>query len=158
MTFQIEALDLAEFAHLFSLSSDELAARRAVRVVADSCPGFPCRVSLQDAEIGETLVLFNYSHLDVQSPYAAAHAIFVRELARQAQPKPGEVPEVLSSRLLSVRAFDVRGFMVDADVIDGGDLESRLEQMFTDQGVAFIDIHNAKPGCFAARSVRVPAD
>jgi len=154
MTFQIEALDYAQFAPLFALAEDELRSRNATRMTAKSKPGYPCRVSLEDADIGETLILVNYAHLKTKSPYASTHAVFVREGAVRAQPAPGEVPTALSSRLLSVRAFNRDGFMVFADVVEGLDLARALDDVLEDSTVDFVDIHNARQGCFAARCVR----
>src|SRR5437868_2471411 len=109
MTFQITALPAEPFAALFDLSDEALAERLAVRVIADAKPGYPCRVSLADAEPGEELILVNHQHQPSATPYQAAHAVFVRKGARQAQPEAGEVPEQLSSRMLSLRAFDGQG-------------------------------------------------
>ncbi len=106
MSFQITALDHRGFARYFAMSADELAANHAVRVTATSKPGFPCRVSLADAEVGDDLVLVNFEHQPGASPYRAAHAIFVREGVAQARPAVGETPEVLRARTLSLRAFD----------------------------------------------------
>ena len=58
---------------------DELITRGARRVTADADHGFPCRVSLQDASAGDELILVNYKHLDNNSPYDAAHAIYIRK-------------------------------------------------------------------------------
>ena len=154
MSFQIIALDPAPFAPLFALSDAELAGRHIVRRVADTMPGFPCRVSLADAAIGETLLLLNHEHLPVASPYRAAHAIYVREGAEQAHPEPGEVPEVIARRLISGRAFDAAGMMTDADVAEGDAVAPLIERLFADTAVVFVDLHNARPGCFAARAVR----
>jgi hypothetical protein len=154
VTFQILALDPMPFAPLFALGDAELAARHIVRRVADAKPGFPCRISLTDAEIGETLLLLNHEHLPVDSPYRATHAIYVREGASAATPAPGVVPEVISRRLISARAFDADGMMSDADVVPGEAVAATLERMFADPAVAHVDLHNAKPGCFAARAVR----
>lgn len=154
MAFHIQALDPAQFQAFFEMEEDTLHAHGAVRVTADAKPGYPCRVSLQEAEVGETLLLLNYTHLDVPTPYAARHAIFVREGVSQAQPEPGEIPEVLRTRVLSLRAFDADGFMLDADVVSGADLGPKLTRMLKDVAVAWVDIHNAKQGCFAARARR----
>ena len=154
MTFRITALDPAPFAPLFALDDAALAARCARRVVADSSPGFPCRVSLADAAVGETLILVNHQHLGGTTPYAASHAIFIRQGAEQAQPAPGEVPLVLSRRLLSVRAYDDQSLMVDADVLEGTGLANHLGGLFARPEVSFVHIHNARPGCFAAAAVR----
>jgi Protein of unknown function (DUF1203) len=142
---------MTPFRRLFALSDAELASRGARRRVADSNPGFPCRVSLADAELGETLLLVNYEHQPANSPYRATHAIFVRENAEQAHPEAGEIPESLQLRLLSVRAFDSTAMLLEADVVEGRKLEPVIERMFANAGVAYLHLHNAKPGCYAAR-------
>ncbi len=109
MSFQISGLPVAPFAPLFGLPDDELARRGIVRRTADRNPGFPCRVSLRDADPGDTLLLLNYEHLPVAGPYRSSHAIYVREFAEEAHPKVNEIPEVLRRRLLSIRAFDGSG-------------------------------------------------
>ena len=151
MSFHITGLSASKFAPLFDLSDAELATRSAVRVMADRKPGFPCRVSLRDAEPGETLLLVNYEHLAVATPYRSRYAIYVRENAVEAQLDVDEIPEVLQMRLLSVRAFDRAGMLIDADVVQGSDLAPAIERIFDAQGVAYLHVHNAKPGCFAAR-------
>ena len=151
MTFRIRGLPASTFQPLFALSDAELARRGALRVVADRQPGFPCRVSLADAAPGETLLLLNYEHLPVASPYRSRHAIYVRELAQDARLAVDEVPGVLQTRLLSVRAFDAAGMMRDAEVVDGGLLADVATRMLVDNTVAYLHVHNAKAGCFAAR-------
>jgi len=154
MDFQISGLPLAEFQPLFALSDTELARRNIVRRVADERPGFPCRVSLRDADIGERLLLLNYEHLSVASPYRSGHAIYVRENAIEAHPEVNEVPDVLAVRLLSIRAFDEAGMMRAADVVQGKDVVPVIQRMLGDAKVAYLHAHNAKPGCFAARISR----
>lgn len=154
MPFQIHALAADQFSHLFSLSDADLAAMDARRVTADSSPGFPCRVSLADAAVGETLILLNYQHIPHGSPYAASHAIYVREDAMQATPEIGCVPEVLERRLLSVRGFDEQMIMQDADVVVGRELGQTLTQLFENLEITEVHIHNAKQGCFAAKATR----
>ncbi len=147
----IRGLDPAPFAPLFGLSDAALAEHHVVRRVADTKPGFPCRVTLDDAEPGEGLLLLNYEHLPVASPYRSTHAIFIREGARDAALYVDAVPEQLSRRLLSVRAFDAAGMMADADVIDGTALDAVARAWLAPPEVAYLHVHNAKPGCFAAR-------
>jgi hypothetical protein len=151
MRFQIAPLPLAQFSPLFAQSDRELAARNIVRRVVDRYPGFPCRVSLEDAPIGETVLLLNYEHQPAASPYRSSHAIFVRQHAREARPGVNEIPEVLSRRLLSVRGFDARGFMVKADVVEGAAAADAISDFFAAEEVAYLHIHNAKYGCYAAR-------
>lgn len=154
MDFQIHALPPEPFAPLFGMDDAALRKIGAVRRIVTECPGTPCRVSLADAEVGETVVLVHHEHLPERTPYRASHAIYVREGVPMARPAKGEVPKVLTSRLLSVRGFDAHHMMRDADVVEGADLAGRLRAMFADERIAYIHVHYAKPGCFAARVTR----
>ena len=151
MNFRISALPREPFAPLFGLDDAELRARGARRYVADRRPGFPCRVSLMDAAPGERVVLVPFTHQDADSPYRASGPIFIREDARQATPGVNEVPELLRPRLLSVRAYDANALMLDADVVDGRELETVIARLFTDHQATYLHVHFARPGCFACR-------
>ncbi|MDH3847826.1 MAG: DUF1203 domain-containing protein [Gammaproteobacteria bacterium] len=153
MNFQISGLHERHFQHLFGQTSEVLAKHGVERITVDSRPGYPCRVSLKDVNIGETVLLMNYKHLPALSPYRSSHAIFVMEGAKGAIFGKNHIPEMLRNRLLSVRAFDANEMMVDADVVDGLDLEPIIERMFSIELVDFLHIHNAKRGCFMARAV-----
>jgi hypothetical protein len=149
--FVIRGLDPTLFAPLFALDDDALAALDARRVVATSKPGFPCRVSLEDAEPGETLILANFEHLPVASPFRSRHAVYVREDADDPAEYRDTLPEQFRTRMLSLRAFDAAGMMVEADLADGREAETAIERMLADPMVAYLHTHFAKPGCFAAR-------
>jgi hypothetical protein len=151
MNFQITGLPLSQFAPLFSLTDQELAQRDAVRVVSDGRSGYPCRVSLQDTQAGESLILVNYEHLAVASPYRSRHAVYVREAATEAELDVNEVPALFRSRLLSLRAFDGKGMMKAADVAPGTAIENLIEELFADNATEYLHVHYAKPGCYAAR-------
>lgn len=155
MDLQIRALNVDQFSHLFGADSETLSSLGVERVVADSSPGFPCRVSLTDAELGESVLLLNYEHQPASSPYRSSHAIYIREWATEAKLGKNEVPEQLRQRLLSVRAFDCSGMMIDADVVDGHQLEPLVARMFANESVSYLHLHNAKPGCYAALVERV---
>ena len=154
MSFQIHALSPAQFEPFFALSDSELSKVRAAKMIVDNKPGYPCRVSLADAEIGETVILLNFEHQSTDSPYKAAHAIFVRQNAEQAFPDIGMVPELFETRLISIRAFDEKHYMVDADVVDGARLSESIPTILQDTRVAYLHLHNAARGCFAARVTR----
>ena len=156
MSFQISALPKSQFEHLFHLPPAQLAAFRAVRLVADKKPGFPCRVSLADAEVGEEVILVNHEHQTADTPYRASHAVFIRQAGNETQPAVGETPQMLRTRVLSLRGFDEAGMMVMTDVVDGDVLEKALDDMFQNAGVAYIHIHFAGAGCYAARADRAP--
>jgi hypothetical protein len=149
--FAITGLDPAPFMPFYDFSDAELAGLGVVRMAVDAKPGFPCRVSLEDAVPGEHVLLLNYEHLPVASPYRQRHAIFVRDGAIKAARFENEVPEQLAIRTLSVRAYDANGMMTDADLTEGRDLPALIDRFFADPAVAWLHAHNAKRGCFAAR-------
>jgi hypothetical protein len=152
MSFRISSLPVEPFQALFGLSDDELMKHGARRAICDEKPGFPCRVTLADAEPGESLILLNYSHLDEKnSPYRAKGPIFVRETAKEGRAVVDAVPDYLARRLLSVRAYDRDGIMLEADVVDGRELSPMIEKMFAIEGVDYLHAHFARRGCYAAR-------
>ncbi len=155
--FQISALPAQQFDLLFEMSDDALAKRGAKRCIADANPGYPCRVSLEDAEVGEVLILLSIVYHAVDSPYRASGPVFVRVGAHQARPGVNEVSDSVRRRLLSVRAYDASGLLVDADVTEGRTLEAVVETLFSDSQVAYLHLHNARPGCYSCRIDRVPA-
>mgnify|MGYP000863725574 CR=1 FL=1 len=153
--FQFSALPARVFAELFSKTDRELDALGARRMIVDVKPGFPCRVSLVDAEPGEEVVLLPFIHHDVPSPYRASGPVFVRKNAETAYPAVNEIPQILQHRQLSLRAYDRAGMMVGASVAEGRDLRSALGLLFENQQVEYIQVHNAKPGCFNCTVRRV---
>lgn len=153
-SFRISALPAEPFAGLFDLTDDELATMGARRMTVDDKPGYPCRVSLADAEIGETVILLSLTHHDVASPYRGAGPIFVRRGVAMAEPAPGEVPNFLRPRLLSVRAYDEEAMLVDAEVVEGSALEGVIGRMFADARVQYLHLHNARPGCYNCAVLR----
>jgi len=154
-TFRLVGLAAENFEPFFAMSDAELAALGARRVLADEPVGFPCRVSLADAEPGDELLLLPFEHLSSGSPYRASGPVFVRRGARRAVLPPGEIPPYVTRRWMSVRAYDANDMMVDADICDGRDVRAVLERLLADEGVAFIHLHNAKRGCFSCRVERV---
>jgi hypothetical protein len=155
MSFVVSALPVAPFQPLFTLSDAELADRGIVRRTVDG-PGSPCRVTLADAEVGETVLLLNYEHQPADTPFRSRHAIFVRETAADTAFAPGEIPPAFSARkFLSLRAFDASGMMVDADLVATAELDGAIPRLLADPQVAYLHAHYAGAGCYAARIERV---
>lgn len=151
MTFRITGLSPEPFQPLYGLSDAELAVRGVKRYVVDKKPGFPDRIEMRDAEPGETVLLLNHVCQPADTPYRASHAIFVREGAVQTYDAVGQVPEVMRTRLLSLRAYAADGMMLDADVVEGTDIEPVIERLFANPDVSYIHAHNAKRGCYSGR-------
>ena len=155
MPFKISGLDPAQFAPFLAMSDEELARHGARRETATDYPGYPCRVTLDDAQPGEEVILLNFEHLAVNSPYRSSHAIFVRTNATEKREAVGEIPAALARRLLSVRAFDEHGFMLSGEIMEGADLAPYIEAQLADPQVAYLHAHYARRGCFAARIDRL---
>ena len=149
MNFTVRGLSPEPFAPLYGLGDDQLAVHRARRVVVNGS-GFPERIEMRDAEVGETLLLVNFEHQDADTPYRSSHAVYVREGATERW-SGNHLPEVMRQRLLSLRGFSADGSMVDADVVEGREAEPVIERLLSDPAVAYIHAHYARPGCYAAR-------
>lgn len=152
--FQLTGLSHETFAPLFAMTDEALRGIGARRVVAEASRGYPCRVSLQDAEMGDELLLLPYEHHAVDSPYRASGPIYVRRYARRAVLAPGQLTPYVTSRVISVRAYDANHWMVGAGVCEGTALAAELHRCLADRRAAYIHLHNAGPGCFSCRVER----
>jgi len=153
MTYSIQGLSPEPFAPLFALDDAGLAAINARRVVATADRGFPCRVSLEDAKAGEALILLHHTSHDVETPYRSAYAIYVRR-GVEAATWCDELPPVFEGRPLALRAFDAGGMLQTARLAGPGEADGAIRDLFADEGISYIDAHNAAYGCFAARIER----
>jgi len=153
--FRVVGLASARFEAFYSLNENELAKKGACRLRVDAKPGFPCRVSLEDAEVGEQVILLPFTHHDVDSPYRASGPIFVREHAKEVNLAPSEIPDVVASRVMSVRAYDKDGMMVNGEVVSGRELKARIEGLFANSKVSYLHLHNAGAGCYSCRVERI---
>jgi len=154
MSFRISGLSPLPFQHLYGLPEAELKLLGVVRCTVGHKPGYPDRITMEDAEPGQTVLLLNHVCQSADTPYRASHAIFVREGATQQYDAIGRVPESLRIRLLSLRAYDEHGMMLDADVVEGHAIETVIERLFADPDASYIHVHNARRGCYAARVER----
>ena len=151
MNFRITGLPLEPFAALLTLDDAALKRSCVVRRTVDAPHMFPCRITLEDALPGEEVLLLTYEHQAAGGPYAASGPIFIRREAKQTRTALNEVPEQQRRRLLSVRAYDREHCIVDADVTPGGELESLIERFFQRDRVSYLQVHNARYGCYACR-------
>ena len=154
MSFRIQGLSPDTFLPLFGLDDAALAALGARRLTADRPAAFPDRIEVRDARPGETLILLNHQHQPAETPYRAAHAIFVREGATEALDAVDHVPEALRIRPISLRAFDAAHEMIDADLVEGADLAGAADRLLTNPAAAYLHAHYAKRGCYAALITR----
>ena len=115
-------------------------------------PSFPCRISLTDRDIGESVLLLNHVSHDATNPYRASHAIFVADAERAEF--VDEVPPVFATRMLSLRGFDGRGMMADAVLAQPGEADGAIRRLFENPLIETVHAHNAVRGCFSAKIER----
>ena len=151
MSYVVSGLPLETFQPLFGLSDAELAERGIVRRTADTKPGYPCRITLRDAEPGDTLLLLNFESHSAATPYRSAYAIFVNEAAQAATRLEDELPPVLQGRPIALRIFDADGMLIGADLARDEALDPAIRRAFDNPAAAYLHAHNAAHGCFAAR-------
>jgi hypothetical protein len=152
VAYSIAGLPVEPFRPFFGLSDEELARNSIVRVTADAPVGYPCRVLLEDAKPGDTLLLLNHEYQSAATPYRGRHAIFVNEAATAPRAFLDAIPPVLSARkAISLRAFDAKDMMIDAEVVAGTEVETSVLRMLANPAVAYLHAHNAARRCFAAR-------
>lgn len=154
MAYRITGLSPAPFRPLYGLSDAALAWHGAQRWTATADSRLPDRIEMRDAAPGETLILVNHEHQPAPTPYRAAHAIFVREGATAAYDRVDEIPEVLRSRVLSLRAFDPAHLMIDAELVDGRDAGAAIKRLLDNPQVDYLHAHYATRGCYAGRIER----
>ena len=154
MTYRITGIDPAPYRHLYGLSDEELASRGVVRMIVDEKPSFPCRASLTDRELGESMLLVNHVSHDVANPYRASHAIFVTEGAEEPAEYVDEIPPVFGPRVLSLRGFGKDGMMVEAIRTQPGEADAGIRKLFENAAIETIHAHNATRGCFSAKIER----
>lgn len=152
-SFRIRGLPARDFQDLFQLSEADLERRHARRLIANG-GGYPCRISLTDAAQGDAVILVNYEHHRVASPFRSSFAIYVRA-GEQTFDAVDQVPEQLRKRMLSLRGYSEDGMLLRAELVEGSQLETGIETVFTESAVAYIHAHFAKPGCYAALIERV---
>jgi hypothetical protein len=154
VTYRVIGIDPSPYRPLFGLSDDDLAERGVVRMTVTEKPSFPCRVSLIDRDVGETVLLLNHVSHDAANPYRASHAIFVAEGVEAAAEYVDEVPPVFGPRVLSLRGFDKDGMMAEAILTQPGEADEGIRKLFENPEIETIHAHNATRGCFSAKIQR----
>lgn len=155
MDFIIESLPAALFDHLFQMSDAELHSQNIVKQVVTAKPGFPCRITLEDVEPGEEVLLLHYVFHDVESPYKASGPIYIRKNKPQKICGVNEVPQLFLTRMISLRGYNKDAMLIFADVFDGNLLKERIQSIFENTDIDYLHIHNAKHGCYFAAAKEV---
>ncbi len=154
MGYTITGIPMENLIPLKGQTNDQLKEQGVERIIASNKPGFPCRITLEDAEPGEPMLLMNYVSHAVTSPYRNAYAIYMREGATAEARFKNQLAPALMGRPISLRMFDHAGQLVGADLDIDGTLDQKIERAFDRSEVSYLHAHNAAHGCFAAEILR----
>ena len=155
-SFRLLGLDPAPFEPLFELTDEQLREHGALRRIADTSGRYPCRISLQEADAGEELLLLPFAHLRSRSPYQSSGPIFVRRGVPRHDAAPGEVPEYVAKRVISLRGYDGDDLMIDAGIAQGAEATAaEIRRLLANPSVSYLHLHNAMRGCYSCKAVRV---
>ncbi|WP_102797932.1 DUF1203 domain-containing protein [Bowmanella denitrificans] len=155
MTFQFTALDHQQFNHLYGLSDEALARQGVITEIAKTPNGYPCRVSLALPEPGERMLLLNYTHLDVDSPYRSSHAIYIRDGHPSGYFAPAHIPDMFNLKRVAVRALSTRHHIQAAELAQGQqELRLCIERLLDNPTTSYLHLHSPTHGCFLAKVTR----
>lgn len=155
INFQVTNIQLKDIQTFLNAEEMNFENLNVKKMIVDEKPGYPCRLSLEDAEIGEEVLLLPYEHHKVNSPYQSSGPVFIRTNAKEANLNQNEIPMMLHHRLLSVRVYDVNAMMIDARTIKGEQLEATTQDVFSNIAAKYIQVHNSGPGCYNCQINRV---
>jgi len=134
--------------------TDRLQGNPVETVVVDASPGYPCRISLQDAQVGEELYLFSHTPFTTASAYRETGPVFVRKNAVAASLNVNELPDIALARSIVVRAYDGAGTMLAASAAESGEIANTIQDFFRDEAVEFVHLRAAVSGCFLCEARR----
>lgn len=155
MSYVITGLSAEKFMPLYNMSDAKLEEQGVIVQTADTTPGYPCRVTLEDAEPGERVFLLNYESHHTPSPYRSAYAIYVRQNATKQARYENDLPPIFINRPIALRVFDVEGMLIGADMGLNNELDDKITTAFDRPETAYIHAHNAMHGCFVAAIARL---
>ncbi len=154
INFKISAIDNT-YNSLFKRTTEELAKKNMVKMRVNSNPGFPCRVSLEDALIGEEVLLLPFEYHKTTSPYKASCPVFIRKNAVKANLAVNEIPTMLFKRQQTLRVYDTNGMMIAAKSSRTDDIRKEIETLFMNPKASYIQVHNTNPGCYNCQVDRI---
>ena len=124
------------------------------KVIADSKPGYPCRLSLEDAEVGEELYLFSHAPFAAANAYRETGPVFIRKNAIPASLAVNELPDIALARSIVVRAYSAAGTMISATQAETREIANTIRLAFRDETVEFVHLRAVVTGCFLCEARR----
>ena len=152
--------------HIFSgMSTQEANAYRTGALDAYGNPpeqgtssgnGVPCRHCMKTVPKGEAFLVLAYRPFDGLHPYAETGPVFICKYACAA-PDGFDMPDVLTispQYLIKGYTADQRIKYGTGAIIAEAKTADRLDELFSDTELAFVDIRSAKNNCWLARVTR----
>ncbi len=153
--FKIIGLKRDEFSRIFDYDDIKLKEKSIYKIIADKFPAFPCRISLEYAQIGEEVYLLNYEHQKANTPYNSKYAIFIRKNAIEINLAPNEIAPVFNRDVpISIRGFDKYGFLKCAEIINGKQVKDAFIRLLQNEEIDYLHTHFAAFGCYIAKIIR----
>lgn len=118
-----------------------------VIVTADSPHGYPCRHCLRWAQAGEKVVLFPYASIPPGRPYSETGPIFVHAAPCERYPTTDGFPSAFQKGRV-IRAYDRGQNMIAAEVANGTEPETLIEELLENLETDFIQVRSASRGCY----------
>jgi hypothetical protein len=145
-TFRIDAIPADRLNHLRSTRTDD--AGEPLRPFVTDEAGAPLRCCLRDADAGERLVLIAYRPDGTAGAYREIGPVFVHAEPCEGYDPTIGYPEGFRPRPQIFRAYDKKGRITDAVLVEGADAEPALEKLLADLGIATIHSRNVLYGCY----------
>ncbi|WP_413788386.1 DUF1203 domain-containing protein [Tenacibaculum sp. 1B UA] len=79
----------------------------------------------------------------------------MRKNAKNPKLEVNEIPKFLNHRYLSLRGYDNDGMIQEMDTCRGDDLRNKIQLFLNNLEVSYIQIHNARSGCYNCQVNRV---
>ncbi len=146
MGFQILAIPPAELDGIRAAGRD--VAGNGYRPKVDRAGGSPLRCCLRLSRPGEQVALIAYRPAGTAGAYAETGPVFVHAAACDGYPVDGGWPPEFRDRQQVLRAYDERGRISDAVLVDGAEAEVGIEKLFGDPRILIVHSRNVLYGCY----------
>ena len=123
----------------------------------DEAGGSPCRHCLLECEPGQAVLLGSYNLERPRGIYWTPSPIFIHEQDCRRYSGQDELPEIVVSRFVSLRAYDRNDRIIYelGEALEGREAKAAVAHSIQDARTTYINIHTAKPGCLLCRIERL---
>jgi hypothetical protein len=114
----------------------------------------PCRSCLRTFNQGEEQrILFTYNPFDGLDALASPGPVFIHKEFCSRYDNSNFPPELLTLPLV-FEGYGKEGWIIDREQVVKGNVEDIINRLFINKAVEYINVRNAKVGCYIARIYR----